>query len=157
MDCHSDFFSLLSLSHLNSSPSLPLDTSYSASNVDTGIAPSLNARGAYHTVPGLFESAHMAHAHGMSPVLVASRCSINDIEMAMDDQSSSDPTSMFSSSCRRASGSKRKRDSHHEQFAFGDDAEVVNGADCWADMPPGHDPLVDVDLQPEKQKVSSTV
>ena len=146
MDCHSDFFSLLSLSQLNTSSSLTLATA-----TVTGVAPSLDGRGVYHTFPGLLESTHsMAHAHGPSPVLVASQYSVNDVDM-IDGSSASSGGSVLSGSRRKCSGLKRKRDC--QGLAVGDDACVVGSTNCWAAMPMA-DGLRDEDLQPDEQKVS---
>ena len=152
MDSHSDFFSLLSLSQLNSSSSLNLATSCSAGGTATGVAPSLDGRGVYHTVSGLLHSAHnnMAHAHGLSPVLVASQHSVKDIDM-VDASSASSAGSVLSGSCRKFSGLKRKRDG--QGLAVGDDVCVAGSTDYWAAMPMVDD-LRDEGLQPDQQKVS---
>lgn len=152
MDCHSDFFSLLSLSQLNSSSSLNLATSCSACDTTTGVAPSLDGRGVYHTVSGLLQSPHnnMAHAHSLSPVLVASQHSVKDIDM-IDGSSASNVGSVLSGSCRKFSGLKRKRDG--QGLAVGDDVCVAGSTDYWAAMPMAND-LRDEGLQPNEQKVS---
>ena len=165
MDCHSDFFSLLSLAQVNSnvytSSVTPSAASFSAQPA-TGIAPpSLNQLGALSCSNGhrlIIRNGGMASAHslGGGPVLVATQCSVNDIDML--DGSVSVGEGANGLSCRQFSGIKRKRDNaaaHQLALAVGDDAEMSGSAEWAAAVSNGHHCLqVDMDLQPEKQKVS---
>ena len=154
MDCHSDFFSLLSLSQLNNATTVAACASFTAPPA-AGIAPSLNQlsySNGHRLKNGAIEMSAATHSLGLGPVLVANHCSVNeDVDMIVDGPVSMNGSANgHSMSCRH--GIKRKRDCA-QQLALGDDAEMRGGAD-WAAMPNGHSPQVDVDLQPEKQKVS---
>ena len=155
MDCHSDFFSLLSLAQVGNSAT-SLAPSFSAQPA-AGIAPSLNQHGALSYSNGhRLRNGEMASAHSLGlggPILVATQCSVNDVDMADGSVSISEGANGFS--CRQFSGIKRKRDIAAIQ-QLGDDAEMSGNAE-WAAaaMTNGHNHLqVDLDLQPEKQKVS---
>ena len=100
-------------------------------------------------------TAASAHSLGLGPVLVAS--SVSDVDMTDGSMSICEAANGLSSmACRKFSGIKRKRDNAAaQQLALvGDDAEMTGSAE-WAAMPNGYNHLqVDLDLQPEKQKVS---
>ena len=161
MDCHSDFFSLLSLAQVNNNAT-SVAPSFSAQPA-TGIAPSLNQLGALPYSNGhrlRNGGGEMASAHSLGlggPILVATQCSMNDVDMADGSVSVSEGANGLS--CRQFSGIKRKRDTAAgQQLALGDDAEMRGSAEWAAAVPNGHNHLqVDVDLQPEKQKVSRNV
>lgn len=172
MDCHSDFFSLLSLSQVNntatSSALAPAAASlFSAPPPAAGIAPSLNQLGLSYSNGhrlknggGVSDMSTAASAHSLGlggPVLVASQCSVNDIDMTDGSMSTCEGANGLSSmACRQFSGIKRKRDNAAaQQLALvGDDAEVRGSAEWATTMPNGYSHLqVDLDLQPEKQKV----
>lgn len=88
------------------------------------------------------------------PVLVATQCSVNnDIDMA-DGGSMSLDEGANGLSCRQFSGMKRKRD-NAAALAVGDDAEMNGSAEWAAALSNGHNLQVDLDLQPDKQKVST--
>ena len=156
MDCHSDFFSLLSLAQVNNNAT-SVAPSFSAQPA-TGIAPSLSALSYSNGHRLRNGGGEMASAHSLGlniggPILVATQCSVNDVDMADGSVSISEGGNGLS--CRQFSGIKRKRDNAAvQQLApvIGDDAGSVEWA---AAMPNGHNHLqVDLDLQPEKQKVS---
>lgn len=178
MDCYSDFFSLLSLAQLNNSASLttlqaapsPLNphlvgVSHSASTVHTGHRLPNSPAQVSNSTPLLSEmSTAASRSHGTvhGPVLVASQCS--DVDMMMDTVScpSAINAAPVLSTCRQFSGLKRKREGHL-CVGLGDNVDIGSGAE-WAAVPPatattnGHRDdvlnVVDIDLQPDKQKVS---
>ena len=86
MDCHSDFFFFFSLAQVNNN-AISVAPSFSAQPA-TGIAPSLNQLGALPYSNGYRlrnGGSEMASAHSLGlggPILVATQCSVNDIDMA---------------------------------------------------------------------------
>ena len=162
MDCHSDFFSLLSLAQVNNSAaatSVASAASFSAQPAIGSIAPSSNQLGALsynsngHRLRNGEVMASAPYSLGLlgGPILVPAQCSVNnDVDMADGGSMSLDE----GLSCRQFSGVKRKRGNAAAALAVGDDAEMNGSAEWAAALSNGHNLQVDLDLQPDKQKVS---
>ena len=181
MDCYSDFFSLLSLTQLNNN-SLSSQAATAALSSRSSIVPttSLNELSAAislsstghriltHSSAAIplseeMSAATRAHCGAIGPVLVATSPQYSAVAGDMDMMDSSESqASALSTACRQFSGLKRKRENGelHHRLALGDDAEMTSGgasAAGWAAVPVtqnGHSVMVDVDLQPEREKVS---